>query len=157
MTKRERYSLFCVLVAKMLMQYKRPQASSGPSPTESSSPFTTEPLVSSTASVASVPLPAPIRKTAKSPRGIKGKGAPRKKLTLACLFCRERKIACSLPPEGGEERRCNQCVKRSRACQMPPGGSRRGQYARRKATKVTVDTVADTAAAVDGLTLASPV
>ncbi|KAI0030566.1 hypothetical protein K488DRAFT_9658, partial [Vararia minispora EC-137] len=53
----------------------------------------------------------------------------RKKPALACLFCRERKIACALPPDGSEDKRCNQCVKRSRDCEMPTE-SRRGQYQR---------------------------
>ncbi|KZV75040.1 hypothetical protein PENSPDRAFT_140712 [Peniophora sp. CONT] len=127
-----------------------------PSPTESTSPFTMEPLVPPTAPVASAPLPVPARKIAKAPRSAKGKDGSRKKMNLACLFCRERKIACTLPTEGDEETRCNQCAKRSRACQMPLGGSRRGQYARRKASKDKSDAVADTTSAVDGLTLASP-
>ncbi|VDB96733.1 unnamed protein product [Peniophora sp. CBMAI 1063] len=135
---------------------KRQQAPPGPPVNDTTSPFTTEPLVASTTSVAAAPAPAPVQKTAKSTRGVKGKRAPRKKLTLACLFCRERKIACTLPSEGDVERRCNQCVKRSRACQMPPGGSRRGQYARQKAHKDIIS-ITDATAAVNELTLAPPV
>jgi hypothetical protein len=75
----------------------------------------------------------------------------RKKPALACLFCRERKIACGLPEEGAEDKRCkcvvffspmsqvveadapsSQCVKRARKCEMP-AESRRGHYQRRKA------------------------
>ncbi|KZV60046.1 hypothetical protein PENSPDRAFT_550508, partial [Peniophora sp. CONT] len=58
----------------------------------------------------------------------KGKDGPPKRLKLACLFCRERKIGCN-PSPAGDNKHCDQCTKRSLACEMPDGG-RRGQYAR---------------------------
>ena len=90
------------------------------------------------------------------PRGSRDKDAPRKKLNLACLFCRERKIACTLPAEDAEEKRCNQCVKRSRVCEMPKE-SRRGHYARRKVVKEKTDAIPDVIPSVGGVTLTSPV
>ncbi|KAH9010077.1 hypothetical protein EDB85DRAFT_1872945, partial [Lactarius pseudohatsudake] len=49
--------------------------------------------------------------------------------SMACLFCRERKIACKAPPEGSADRTCDQCVQRSRKCEYPTG-SRRGLHRR---------------------------
>ncbi|KAA1475231.1 hypothetical protein DENSPDRAFT_852828 [Dentipellis sp. KUC8613] len=54
---------------------------------------------------------------------------PRKKPTLACLFCRQRKIACGPPVAGSDNPSCNQCASRNRPCEYPPA-SRRGQYKR---------------------------
>ncbi|KAI0319717.1 hypothetical protein OF83DRAFT_1054464, partial [Amylostereum chailletii] len=53
----------------------------------------------------------------------------RKKPALACLFCRERKIACGPPAPEDEDQTCAQCAKRARKCEMPEK-SRRGQYQR---------------------------
>ncbi|KAF9483283.1 hypothetical protein BDN70DRAFT_918496 [Pholiota conissans] len=39
-----------------------------------------------------------------------------KKPSLACTFCRERKIACGRPPEGSADPTCNQCARRSFTC-----------------------------------------
>ncbi|KZT04266.1 uncharacterized protein LAESUDRAFT_658075, partial [Laetiporus sulphureus 93-53] len=49
----------------------------------------------------------------------------RRPLTLACLFCRKRKIACGSPPPGAKDRTCNQCARRNLKC-VYPEGSRRG-------------------------------
>ncbi|KAF8153386.1 hypothetical protein B0H34DRAFT_103627 [Crassisporium funariophilum] len=37
--------------------------------------------------------------------------------SLACTFCRERKIACGRPPEGSSDLTCNQCARRSFRCE----------------------------------------
>ncbi|KAL0946280.1 hypothetical protein HGRIS_012531 [Hohenbuehelia grisea] len=52
-----------------------------------------------------------------------------KKQSLACLFCRERKIACGRPAEGSKDPTCNQCARRSFKCEYPKE-SRRGQHKR---------------------------
>ncbi|KAF9494253.1 hypothetical protein BDN71DRAFT_1449149 [Pleurotus eryngii] len=52
-----------------------------------------------------------------------------KKQIMACLFCRERKIACGRPPEGSEDPTCNQCARRSHKCEYPTE-SRRGLHRR---------------------------
>ncbi|KAH8077507.1 hypothetical protein BXZ70DRAFT_861020, partial [Cristinia sonorae] len=54
---------------------------------------------------------------------------PKKPLTLACLFCRKRKIACGSPPPGSPNRTCNQCARRSLKC-VYPAASRRGMRPR---------------------------
>ncbi|KAL6302296.1 hypothetical protein BKA93DRAFT_737140, partial [Sparassis latifolia] len=54
---------------------------------------------------------------------------PKKKPVMACLFCRERKIACGPPVPGSAELRCNQCARRSLRCEYPKE-SRRGQHKR---------------------------
>ncbi|KAH9931174.1 uncharacterized protein BXZ73DRAFT_47396, partial [Epithele typhae] len=51
--------------------------------------------------------------------------SPKKPLTLACFFCRKRKIACQAPPARSPDRTCNQCAKRKLKCQYPET-SRRG-------------------------------
>ncbi|EKM54874.1 uncharacterized protein PHACADRAFT_259035 [Phanerochaete carnosa HHB-10118-sp] len=51
--------------------------------------------------------------------------APKKPLTLACFFCRKRKIACGSPPPGKKDRTCNQCARRNLRCEYPVN-SRRG-------------------------------
>ncbi|RPD59753.1 hypothetical protein L226DRAFT_428245, partial [Lentinus tigrinus ALCF2SS1-7] len=51
--------------------------------------------------------------------------SPKKPLTLACFFCRKRKIACQSPPAGSLDRTCNQCSKRKLKC-VYPATSRRG-------------------------------
>ncbi|KAF8331211.1 hypothetical protein F5887DRAFT_998849 [Amanita rubescens] len=56
-------------------------------------------------------------------------GSEQKKQNLACLFCRERKIACGRPPEGSDDPSCNQCIRRSLECKYPTE-SRRGQHKR---------------------------
>ncbi|KAL6303518.1 hypothetical protein BKA93DRAFT_734826 [Sparassis latifolia] len=50
---------------------------------------------------------------------------PKRPLTLACLFCRKRKIACGSPPPGKKDRTCNQCARRNLKC-VYPDVSRRG-------------------------------
>ncbi|KAJ8489537.1 hypothetical protein ONZ51_g2864 [Trametes cubensis] len=50
---------------------------------------------------------------------------PKKPLTLACFFCRKRKIACQSPPANSPDRTCNQCAKRKLKC-VYPATSRRG-------------------------------
>ncbi|KAJ3726639.1 hypothetical protein C8R42DRAFT_717503 [Lentinula raphanica] len=53
-----------------------------------------------------------------------------KKQTLACLFCRERKIACGRPVPGSFDMTCNQCARRNLPCTYPTE-SRRGQHKRK--------------------------
>ncbi|KAF7762314.1 transcriptional regulator family: Fungal Specific TF [Agaricus bisporus var. burnettii] len=55
----------------------------------------------------------------------------KKKLGLACLFCRERKIACGRPSESSPDQTCNQCARRYFKCEYPIE-SRRGQHKRPK-------------------------
>jgi len=55
------------------------------------------------------------------------KEKPKKKPILACLFCRERKIACGQPLPGSTK--CNQCARRGLDCEFPKE-SRRGQHKR---------------------------
>ncbi|KAJ4473160.1 hypothetical protein J3R30DRAFT_3296896 [Lentinula aciculospora] len=55
---------------------------------------------------------------------------PPKKQTLACLFCRERKIACGRPVPGSFDTTCIQCAKRKLLCTYPTE-SRRGQHKRK--------------------------
>jgi len=57
------------------------------------------------------------------------KEPPKKKPIMACLFCRERKIACGPPAPDGTEKRCNQCARRKLVCEYPKE-SRRGQHKR---------------------------
>ncbi|KAK6977370.1 hypothetical protein R3P38DRAFT_3295342 [Favolaschia claudopus] len=54
-----------------------------------------------------------------------------KKQLLACLFCRERKIGCTRPPEDAPDQTCNQCARRKRSC-IYPTESRRGQHIRNR-------------------------
>ncbi|KAJ7915138.1 hypothetical protein B0H13DRAFT_1557134, partial [Mycena leptocephala] len=54
-----------------------------------------------------------------------------KRQALACLFCRERKIACGRPAAASGDKTCNQCVRRHREC-VYPTESRRGQHSRIK-------------------------
>ncbi|KAJ7108013.1 hypothetical protein C8R43DRAFT_198739 [Mycena crocata] len=58
------------------------------------------------------------------------KVGPKKQL-MACLFCRERKIGCSRPPEDDPDQTCNQCARRKRKCEYPTE-SRRGQHTRNR-------------------------
>ncbi|KAH9919563.1 uncharacterized protein B0H18DRAFT_866114, partial [Fomitopsis serialis] len=53
----------------------------------------------------------------------------KKKPIMACLFCRERKIACGPPTLGSSEHRCNQCARRDLLCEYPKE-SRRGMHKR---------------------------
>ncbi|KDR66477.1 hypothetical protein GALMADRAFT_259275 [Galerina marginata CBS 339.88] len=39
-----------------------------------------------------------------------------RKTSLACIFCRERKISCGRPPLGSPDPTCNQCARRSFKC-----------------------------------------
>ncbi|KAJ6485476.1 hypothetical protein C8R47DRAFT_540249 [Mycena vitilis] len=55
-----------------------------------------------------------------------------KRQALACLFCRERKIACGRPSGNHDPNQtCNQCIRRGRDC-VYPTESRRGQHSRIK-------------------------
>ncbi|KIK69380.1 hypothetical protein GYMLUDRAFT_68009 [Collybiopsis luxurians FD-317 M1] len=61
-----------------------------------------------------------------SPLPMNRRPAEKKKAqTLACNFCRVRKIACGPPLAGTVEKTCNQCQRRSRECVFPTE-SRRG-------------------------------
>ncbi|KAI0733335.1 hypothetical protein C8Q72DRAFT_747527, partial [Fomitopsis betulina] len=53
----------------------------------------------------------------------------KKKPIMACLFCRERKIACGPPDPTSPEQRCNQCARRDLLCEYPKE-SRRGMHKR---------------------------
>lgn len=57
------------------------------------------------------------------------KTGEQKKQALACLFCRERKIACGRPPAHSPDQTCNQCARRRMKCEYPTE-SRRGQHKR---------------------------
>jgi len=57
-----------------------------------------------------------------------------KKQPLACLFCRERKIACGRPDPDNEDQTCNQCARRHIHCEYPKE-SRRGQHKRTRRKK----------------------
>ncbi|KAJ7697177.1 hypothetical protein B0H17DRAFT_928516 [Mycena rosella] len=57
-----------------------------------------------------------------------------KKQTLACHFCRDRKIGCTRPDPDDPDQTCNQCARRNRRCEYPTT-SRRGQHARRRTSK----------------------
>ncbi|KZP20265.1 hypothetical protein FIBSPDRAFT_742488 [Athelia psychrophila] len=59
---------------------------------------------------------------------------PEKKQALACLFCRERKIACGRPEAGSDDPTCNQCARRHICCEYPKE-SRRGQHKRTRKRK----------------------
>ncbi|KAF9792924.1 hypothetical protein BJ322DRAFT_1032122 [Thelephora terrestris] len=61
---------------------------------------------------------------------------PRKRreaVSLACYFCRKRKIACRQPPADSPDRTCNQCKIRGIDCQYPTE-SRRGARRRSAST-----------------------
>lgn len=62
----------------------------------------------------------------------------KKAQTLACNFCRGRKIACGPPVAGTVEKTCNQCQRRSLKCVFPTE-CRRGQR-KKKAPPPTNDT-----------------
>ncbi|KAG6335804.1 hypothetical protein ID866_3282 [Astraeus odoratus] len=61
------------------------------------------------------------------------KAGEQKKQALACLFCRERKIACGRPSAHNPDQTCNQCARRRIKCEYPTE-SRRGQHKRRRKT-----------------------
>ncbi|KAF9245328.1 hypothetical protein BU15DRAFT_71078 [Melanogaster broomeanus] len=82
-----------------------------------------EGTVSSTSTTWSIPGD-PVTKGAK-------KAGEQKKQALACLFCRERKIACGRPPAHSPDQTCNQCARRRIKCEYPTE-SRRGQHKRRR-------------------------
>ncbi|KAF9044981.1 hypothetical protein BJ165DRAFT_1611211 [Panaeolus papilionaceus] len=48
-----------------------------------------------------------------APRNVKEPRRP----SLACTFCRERKIACGRPPSDSEDQTCNQCERRGFTCE----------------------------------------
>ncbi|KIJ96324.1 hypothetical protein K443DRAFT_107454 [Laccaria amethystina LaAM-08-1] len=57
------------------------------------------------------------------------KARVQKRLSLACLFCRERKIACGRPSKDEPDQTCAQCLRRDLTCEYPKE-SRRGQHKR---------------------------
>ncbi|THH26621.1 hypothetical protein EUX98_g7572 [Antrodiella citrinella] len=69
---------------------------------------------------------------------------PKKPLTLACLFCRKRKIACGSPPPDSPNRTCkyvvDQCARRSLKC-VYPSASRRGMRPRNRDNEPPADGV----------------
>ncbi|RDX53633.1 hypothetical protein OH76DRAFT_1342903, partial [Lentinus brumalis] len=56
-----------------------------------------------------------------------------KRLTLACFFCRKRKISCVSPPDDEPDRTCTNCVRRKLQC-MYPERSYQGMRPRRDAS-----------------------
>lgn len=54
----------------------------------------------------------------------------KKKPTMACLFCRDRKIGCGPPSPDSVDKRCKQCIKRDFKECIFPKESRRGQHKR---------------------------
>ncbi|KAH9951442.1 hypothetical protein B0H21DRAFT_283555 [Amylocystis lapponica] len=45
---------------------------------------------------------------------------PSKRATsVACAFCRKRKIACGGPPKGSTDKTCGQCARRNQECEYP--------------------------------------
>ncbi|EIN14723.1 hypothetical protein PUNSTDRAFT_140947 [Punctularia strigosozonata HHB-11173 SS5] len=54
---------------------------------------------------------------------------------LACLFCRDRKIACGQPPESSGDRTCDQCARRKLVCEYPTE-SKRGIHKRTRQYQV---------------------
>ncbi|KAK0194930.1 hypothetical protein F5146DRAFT_264985 [Armillaria mellea] len=72
------------------------------------------------------------------------KRAVGKKPSLACLFCRGRKIACGPPLPGSTDKTCNQCQRRSLKCEFPRE-SRRGM--RKKKAESTESTAASSSPA----------
>lgn len=57
--------------------------------------------------------------------------APKKPLTLACFFCRKRKIACGSPPPGKKDRTCKYVHLFSLSCERVLTGNSLSQCARR--------------------------
>ncbi|KDQ51629.1 hypothetical protein JAAARDRAFT_40854 [Jaapia argillacea MUCL 33604] len=64
------------------------------------------------------------------------KPTEQKKVVMACLFCRERKIACGPPPEGSVDKTCNQCARRHLTCEYPTESFRGQRGGRKKKVKV---------------------
>jgi len=85
-------------------------------------------------SQAQAPAPVSLAPNPKAGQGVlklpSTKRSARRKPAIACLFCRERKIACGAPPVGSADPTCNQCARRSRKCEYPTM-SRRGLHKRR--------------------------
>ncbi|KAG5636184.1 hypothetical protein H0H81_008890 [Sphagnurus paluster] len=70
------------------------------------------------------PMPASASARGSSSRSTKQRT---KKITVACNFCRSRKLKC----DGGRPA-CSQCVKRSHSCDYMPQNKRRGAVRQRK-------------------------
>lgn len=70
------------------------------------------PPVSSGHKVENTTTPSPTTKTTGKSRSVSEPRRP----SLACTFCRERKIACGRPPTGSPDPTCNQCARRSLRC-----------------------------------------
>ncbi|PCH35868.1 hypothetical protein WOLCODRAFT_166525 [Wolfiporia cocos MD-104 SS10] len=52
------------------------------------------------------------------------KRAFKRSTSVACFFCRKRKIACGGPPEGTVDRTCGWCARRNQKCAYPPSGAK---------------------------------
>ncbi|KAF8073461.1 hypothetical protein FPV67DRAFT_1477952 [Lyophyllum atratum] len=89
------------------------------------------PSSSSSSPASSYGAPTPVHASrARSSSLRKGVGnEARRPPSLACFFCRERKIACGRPAEGSADPRCNQCRRRQNHCDYPKE-SLRGQHRR---------------------------
>ncbi|KAF9558974.1 hypothetical protein CPC08DRAFT_638333 [Agrocybe pediades] len=48
----------------------------------------------------------------------------KKPVSLACIFCKERKIMCGRPPADAEDQTCNQCARRKFVCEYPKEGEK---------------------------------
>lgn len=103
---------------------------SGTSRPTSSGPPTPAALLNG--SLGQFPMPDDLRKWPQMFKinQVKRTGSNKKQL-MACLFCRERKIGCSRPPEDEPDQTCNQCARRKRKCEYPTE-SRRGQHTRNR-------------------------
>ncbi|KAF8477677.1 hypothetical protein DFH94DRAFT_846064 [Russula ochroleuca] len=79
-------------------------------------------LMDNTATSSSLPTPTLVLNR-KAGQGVlklpKTERSTRRKSAIACLFCRERKVACGAPPAGSADSTCNQCAQRSRKCEYP--------------------------------------
>ncbi|KAG6820719.1 hypothetical protein H0H93_012772 [Arthromyces matolae] len=74
-----------------------------------------------------------------------------KKITVACNFCRSRKLKC----DGGRPA-CSQCVKRSHPCDYMPQNKRRGTLRQRKDDESESESADDRSADADDGASASP-
>jgi len=108
--------------------------SSSFSSSDAGTPTSAMHLLDSASSPSSVPQSTMVPNPTKAGQGVlklpSTKRSARRKPAIACLFCRERKIACGAPPVGSADTTCNQCARRSRKCEYPTM-SRRGLHKRR--------------------------
>ncbi|KAE9408251.1 hypothetical protein BT96DRAFT_28458 [Gymnopus androsaceus JB14] len=81
-----------------------------------------------------IPLPKPTSTPVpKAPKSRLASQSEKKSLSLACFFCRGRKIACGPQDPNSADRTCNQCHRRSLKCEYPTE-SRRGMRKNKSGT-----------------------